>query len=149
MGHVWKHLEHASQGTSQTQFAGSIGITGARRAFSRNQRRSDFLAIRETIQIIDKNVGIDAERAWTTSNLVVPSDIFQKVGSAALVLVSQFVDVGKAWETVFSPHAESTLVRGCGLGKKVIDDGLGDALLIADPNRRNVSLANKCTHARP
>ena len=50
----------------------------------------------EAIQIIDKNVGIDDERAWTTSHLVVPIDIFQKVCVAALVLVSQFVDVGKA-----------------------------------------------------
>ena len=101
----------------------------------------------ETIQIIDKNVGIDDERAWTTSHLVVPIDIFQKVGGAALVLVSQFVDVGKAWETGFSPHAESSLVRRCGLGKKVIDHGLGDALLIADTNCWNVSLTNKYTHA--
>jgi hypothetical protein len=79
----------------------------------------------------------------------VPSDIFQKVDGVALVSVSQFVDVGKAWETGFSPHAESSLVRGCGLGKKVIDDGLGDALLIADTNSWNVSLTNKCTHAVP
>jgi hypothetical protein len=103
----------------------------------------------EAIQIIDKYVGIDDERAWTSSHLVVPSDIFQKVDGVALVWVSQFVDVGKAWETGFSPHAESSLVRSCGLGKKVIYDGLGDPLLIANTNSWNVSLTNKCTHAVP
>jgi hypothetical protein len=100
----------------------------------------------ETIQIIDKNVCINEERAWTTSHLVVASDIFQKIGGGALVSVSQFVDVGTARETSFSPHAESSLLGGGGLGKKVIDHGLGDALLIADTNRWDVSLTNKCTH---
>jgi len=103
----------------------------------------------ETIQIIDKNVRIDDERTWATSHLVVPSDSFQKVGGAALVLIAQFVDVGKAWARGLSPHAKSSLVRGCGLGKKVIDDGLGDALLITDTNSRNVSLTNKRTHSVP
>ena len=52
----------------------------------------------------------------------VPGDIFQEVDGVPLVSISQFVDMGKAWETGFSPHAESSLVRSCGLGKKVIYD---------------------------
>jgi hypothetical protein len=42
----------------------------------------------------------------------------------SLFPVAQLVDVGKAWDAVLFPHAESTLLRGCSLSKVVVDNSL-------------------------
>lgn len=100
----------------------------------------------DTIQIIDKNVRVDNERAWTTSHLVVLGDVFQKPFSRALISIAQSVDVGKARDRIVSPHTESSLARGCGLSKVMIDDSPGDTLLISETDSGNFALSDERQH---